>query len=173
MAQHWGRGEGPLPGLLQSTPMKKVLKAFAILVIGAHLAAMVAALIIKLTRRSEGDEESDVVDLVTVYDGLELTSRARNFLGGTALTMFGGAEIDLRGATLDPAGAHLEVRTVFGGTEIIVPGDWNVVLEAHSIMGGSENSARATGPGEGPTLRVHALTAFGGLDICTRPRKEE
>ncbi len=172
MAQHWGRGEGPLPGLLQSTPMKKVLKAFAILVIGAHLAAMVAALIIKLTRPSQGDEESDVVDLVTVYSGLEFASRARNFLGGTLLTMFGGSEIDLRGAAIDPAGADLEVRTVFGGTEILVPEGWNVALEAQNFMGGSENRVKSTGAGDGPTLRVHALTVFGGLDISTRPPAE-
>lgn len=158
--------------LLQSRTMKRTLKAFGLLAIAAYLAAVVAALIIKLTRPSHGDEESDTVDLVTIFTGLELASRARSFLGGTVLTMFGGAEIDLRNATPDPEGACLEVRTIFGGTEILVPEEWNVVLDAQSILGGSENRAGATGATEGPTLRVHALTVFGGLDISSRPRSE-
>jgi hypothetical protein len=47
-------------------------------------------------------------------------STATAFRGGTLDCWYGGGIVDLRDATLDPAGAHLEVKAVFGGAQILV-----------------------------------------------------
>ena len=153
--------------------MRKLLKLVGFLTLTGYLATMLAALIIRLLRPSRGDEDSNELDLVTAYNGLELASRAPAFRGGASLTMFGGADIDLRAATLDPAGADLTVQTIFGGTNLVVPEGWNVLLDDRTIMGGSDNSTVGDGSGEGPALRVRALTLFGGLEISSRSRRDD
>jgi predicted membrane protein len=82
----------------------------------------------------------------------------------------GGAEIDLRGVTLDPTGAHLQVKTYLGGTEIIVPDDWRVVFDSRSYLGGAE-CARPAGElaEDAPTLTIEALTVMGGVDVSRKP----
>ena len=63
-------------------------------------------------------------------------SRATSFRGGSLLCWFGGGTVDLRGATLDPAGARLTIRAIFGGGLLVVPDDWQVDLKVIGIMGG-------------------------------------
>ncbi len=67
------------------------------------------------------DEDADELDIAAIFDGLEARSRATSFRGGEILVWYGGGTLDLREATLDPAGATLRVRAIFGGLEVIVP----------------------------------------------------
>jgi len=64
------------------------------------------------------DPSADEVDLRAIFESLEFTSTATAFRGGTIECWFGGGSVDLRGATLDPAGATLRVRAIFGGASI-------------------------------------------------------
>jgi hypothetical protein len=66
---------------------------------------------------SMGDEESDT-------NGRNLVSYSEGFRGGTALTIAGGSVIDLRNASLAPEGARLQLSTVMGGTNVLVPRGW-------------------------------------------------
>ena len=53
-------------------------------------------------------------------DGTSFASTAPSFRGGRVLSWYAGTDVDLRDAKLDPAGAHLEIRTVFAGTRVVV-----------------------------------------------------
>jgi iron-sulfur cluster assembly accessory protein len=77
---------------------------------------------------------------------------------------------NLRGATLDPAGAHLTIRAIFGGGLLVVPDDWQVDLRVIGIMGGVGDGRDARGrQADGPRLVVDGFALFGGFGITSRP----
>jgi hypothetical protein len=53
---------------------------------------MGAAAFVRHAVPSHGDEESDELALVAVFDGINLASRAKAFKGGSMLAWFGGIE---------------------------------------------------------------------------------
>lgn len=150
--------------------MKRIATQFVVwsvalmtLVIAACVAV---ALIVKRRVPSEGDEESDELTWVTIFDGGERKSRAKAFRGGTWLAAFGGGELDLREATLDPGGAHLKLRAMMGGGELKVPREWRVEVLSRSVMGGVQSTVPQTDDSlDRPVLRVEARALMGGFAI--------
>ncbi len=132
----------------------------------------------KARREREGalpfDEDADELDVAVIFEGLEANSRASSFRGGEIVASYGGGKLDLRGATLDPAGATLRVRAIFGGLEIIVPDSWPVEVHATSVFGGVDD---ATDPAAAdplsPTLVLDVLPLFGGTSVRARRRPPE
>jgi predicted membrane protein len=153
--------------------MGRTLKVVILVLVALNAALVGVALYVKSRMKQWGDEESDAVELVAIMGGLEFASRARSFNGGTVFTMMGGAEIDLRGATLDPDGAYLQVRTYFGGTEIVVPEDWRITFDSRAYLGGADGpKPPADLPEDAPRLTIEALTVFGGLDVKRKPAQK-
>lgn len=144
----------------------------------AALAALavppIIAAYLKQTRPSRGGETSDDLDLVTIFEGRELRSRATSFRGGEVLCWYGGGLVDLTRATLDPAGAYLKATCLFGGFELRVPNDWHVDLRSSSVMGGIGDARPTAGaaPEGAPTLVVDAFCIFGGIGV-TGPRPDD
>jgi hypothetical protein len=136
------------------------------------LAAVVAKA--RLAGTDETDETADEINLVAIFDGVDVTSRAASFRGGNVLAWYGRGDLDLRGATLDPAGARLRARSIFGGLRILVPVSWRVEVHSVAVFGGVGNS---TDPSKAdpasPTLTIDALSAFGGLAIVNEPDEDE
>lgn len=69
----------------------------------------------------EGLEASDT-DIVAVFDD-RVVERTGTFVGGSTTAVFGDIRLDLHRASLDPAGATLQVTTVFGDLDLEVPAD--------------------------------------------------
>lgn len=115
-----------------------------------------------------GNVHGDVGDSLNsfhVFSGSTLTSRSKQFKGGSVSAVFGGAEIDLRGAELAP-NATLDIFMAFGGVEMKVPTGWNVVIRGFPIFGGFENKATGESlPANAPTLVVNATVLFGGMEV--------
>jgi predicted membrane protein len=132
----------------------------------SSIAAGIAALVMKRRTTSIGTPESDEVALTAIFEPVEFESTATAFRGGDLLCWFSGTDIDLRGATLDPGGAYLTVRVLFGGGRIIVPDEWQVDLDVTAILGGVGDArpmrARAT---DAPRLVVDGYVVFGGFAI--------
>jgi hypothetical protein len=129
------------------------------------VASAIAAAVAKRRLVSIGGPEDDEVELVAIFGSLDFRSVARSFRRGSLLSWFAGTQLDLRGATLDPAGGDLEVRTIFAGTNVVVPEGWRVSVDGPAIFGA--NSAR-TGPEPepgAPELRIRALALFGGTSV--------
>ena len=127
----------------------------------------------KARREREGalpfDEDADELDLAVIFDGLEARSRATAFRGGEILAWYGGGMLDLREATLDPAGATLRVRAIFGGLEIIVPESWPIEAHASSVFGGVDDETDPAMVDHSlPTLIVDIRAIFGGAAVHTR-----
>lgn len=123
------------------------------------------ALLLGRTLGSREATNADRIDQFVMFSGADIVSNSKQFSGGSVSAVFGGAEVDLRGAR-PAAGASLDVFTAFGGVDIIVPEGWSVTMHGFPLFGGFEN---ATG-GEpldptAPTLDVHALVLFGGVEV--------
>ena len=119
------------------------------------------------------DPAADEVDLVASFGPLEFHSESGAFRGGSVTTMFGGGEVDLRDATLDPAGATLQIKTLFGGGNLVVPESWNVETKLVGIGGVGDGRPKIERPADAPTLRLEGTTVFGGWGITSTPNNEE
>jgi hypothetical protein len=139
-----------------------------IIVLNAVFVGVMVAL--KRAMPSMGDEDSDEISLVSILEGRELKSRAASFRGGSALNVTAGQVIDLRGATLAPGGAFLEVRTVMGGTAVAVPEDWPVEVRSQAYMGSVTNRIEDSPDDDRDGLTIDAVAVMGSIDIAHKPQ---
>lgn len=102
------------------------------------------------------------------FSGSEQVFLEPVFRGGSIRAVFGGMELDLRHTSLPEGSVFLRVDAVFGGVEIKVPDDWNIVLESHSIFGGVQDERGPYKLSErdgGRKLVIVANCVFGGCSI--------
>jgi predicted membrane protein len=136
--------------------------------------AVAGSLLAALVARSRIDEVTEPdAERLTIVSALrqgDVRNRSGAFQGGSVLTMFGRTRLDLRRATPADRGAHLEVTTLFGATEISVPDTWVVTVMGPAAFGA--NHVAVTDPAEvgpgAPRLTISARTGFGGLEVVSR-----
>jgi hypothetical protein len=130
----------------------------------------IAAAFAKRTLPSRGDEESDELALVAVFDGIDLKSRAQAFRGGSLLSWFGGIALDLSEAELAD-GAHLSVNTFVGGIAIKTPPNWRIEGDVKSVFGGVRTDSPARDDPDAPVLTIEGLALVGGIALqgATQP----
>lgn len=154
------------------------MKRLVIIAVGL-LVALQASLIalgvaLKVRSRPPVEPGEDEVAVAAVFGEQKVHNDSAAFGGGSSLVYMGAAEIDLTDAALDPLGAHLDVRTFLGATEIYVPEGWRVSVRSNVIAGDVENLASGRGlPDDAPELEVDALTICGALEIISGPRTRE
>ena len=91
------------------------------------------------------------------------------------VTVFGGAEIDLRDAILPGREITMRAVTVCGGLSITVPPEMRVVDSGVAIFGGrdvSGDSAESAAP-DSPVLRLQGACVFGGVSVKHKPRRSQ
>lgn len=147
----------------------KLIRAISLLLLGWFAFVAVAAILAATRRRAAvpQDPAADEVDLVANFRPLEFHSESGAFRGGTVTTWFGGGTLDLRDATLDPAGATIHASTLFGGGNLIVPETWNVETRIVGIGGAGDGRPKVERPAEAPTLRLEGTAIFGGWGITS------
>lgn len=140
----------------------------------AATASALAALKLKQSAPPRPDAADDEIDLVVVMDGTSFSSTAPAFRGGRVISWYAGTDVDLRNATLDPGGAHLEIRTVFAGTRVVVAPGVSVRTSGPAIFGGVMNPFKAIEPApDAAGLEIGGCTVFGGLQIVVAEQGEE
>lgn len=144
--------------------MKRVLKRMAKLLLAATVAVPVIAQLVKRLVPEHGDERSDHFQIVCLMQGRHWRSEAPHLQSGIIVTVAGGVEVDLRGATLAPDGAHLRLTTLMGGIDIRVPDEWHVRLEGRAFMGANDLVRVSDRPGR-PDLTVECVTLMGGVQV--------
>jgi len=112
----------------------------------------------------------DKIDDVSIFGGGTKIISSSNFQGGNITAIFGGSEINLINCQLAEGDNILDVLCVFGGTTIILPKEWNVVINVTSILGGFSNKA-IRNPSvvidQSRTLHIKGLAMFGGGEVKT------
>lgn len=112
----------------------------------------------------------DKIDDVSIFGGGTKIISSNNFQGGNVTAIFGGSEINLINCQLAEGDNVLDVLCVFGGTTIILPKEWNVVINVTSVLGGFSNKA-IRNPSividQTRTLHIKGLAMFGGGEVKT------
>jgi predicted membrane protein len=105
------------------------------------------------------------LDLLQFMGGTKTVVTTQDFKGGQATAVMGGCEIDLRHASM-PEGraAVIDTFAFWGGIEIRVPDDWEVVSQGGAALGGFVNNARSA-PGAKRRLVVTGLAIMGGVEV--------
>lgn len=142
----------------------RLLRVLLLLLAGSIAGFAAAAAMLRGWLPSRGDEASDELALVAIFDGIQMESRSEAFHGGSILAWFGGVELDLTEATLAP-GARLDLRAAVGGVAIKVPMGWRVDAEATAFVGGVDVSVPEPDDPDAPTLVVRVASVFGGVAI--------
>jgi hypothetical protein len=79
--------------------------------------------------------------------------------------MLCGCEVDLRYATMPEGGeAVIDAFAFWGGVEIKVPEDWEVVNRVSAFMGGVDNKTRPL-PNATRRLVVTGTAIMGGIEV--------
>ncbi|SEW06268.1 LiaF transmembrane domain-containing protein [Halobacterium jilantaiense] len=121
------------------------------------------------SRRTRGvsvdASDAGTVSIVSLFSGTQRRVTGAGFRGGDVFVAFGGAELDLRDATVSNPPATVECLVAFGGAELHVPEDWTVDLDVLSLFGGSEDTRPPTGTDGEVDLVVTGLALFGGVSV--------
>ncbi len=144
--------------------MKRMWQLVLKIMLAGAVAVPVIAQLVKRLVPEHGDERSNHFQIVCLMQGRHWRSEAPNLESGTIVTVAGGVEVDLRGATLAPEGAHLRLTTLMGGIDVRIPDHWHVRLDGKAFMGANDLIGSRDPHGE-PLLTVDCLAVMGGIQI--------
>jgi predicted membrane protein len=108
----------------------------------------------------------DDFDAVTVFGDRRTLVKPGRFTGGSVVTVFGDADVDLTATTIDDRAA-IDGVTVFGDVDLVVPPHWHVTSDGLTLLGDvnvAPPTAAADG-GDAPELRLDLVTVFGDVKV--------
>jgi predicted membrane protein len=108
-------------------------------------------------------------DDFVIFGGREIFINSKDFPGGKITSIFGGAEYDLRQASLSRNGAVVDCVCIFGGSGFKVPPDWTIRNEVTTIFGAFTDkrgmSVHEVSSDPSKTLIIKGFSAFGGVEV--------
>lgn len=118
----------------------------------------------KEAKRKLKESGEPVKQYAAVFSGQDVNYSGEIFKSAQVNAIFGGVQFDLSNAVIAD-GAVLDICSVFGGIDIILPPDVNVKINTSSVFGGIDDK-RTTKPVNGAvTLYITGSCIFGGADI--------
>jgi predicted membrane protein len=114
---------------------------------------------------------NDILDETAIFGGRNMSLVSEQFRGGKITAIFGGSKVNL--LYCKPVdGCIIDVATIFGGTKIIVPENWNIKTEVVSIFGGFEDkrgNSVISRVDQSKIVVIKGVAIFGGGEITTMP----
>jgi len=108
----------------------------------------------------------DFFEDIAIFGGGERKIVTPNFKGGRMVAMFGGSKMDLTHCNIAPGDRPMvEVVSIFGGSGLVVPSDWNVKVEVFNIFGGYVDKRISSQVDYNKTLIIKGVTIFGGGEV--------
>lgn len=108
----------------------------------------------------------DFFEDVAFFGGGERKVVTPNFKGGRMVAVFGGSKVDLTRSAIAPdTKPVIEAVSIFGGSTLIVPADWNVRVEVFNIFGAYVDKRIASQIDYSKTLLIKGVTIFGGGEV--------
>jgi hypothetical protein len=102
-----------------------------------------------------------------IFSGFKRKITDGNFRGAHLTAIFGGGELNLRQAGMEGDSAVVYATAIFGGIEIKVPENWQVISEGTGIFGGFTDQT-AHLPSNYPGVKkliVKGEAVFGGVEV--------
>lgn len=114
----------------------------------------------------ETKDKEEYIDVHAVFGGVKKNVQSKNFKGGEIVCFMGGAEISFMQADIQHP-VVLEINNVFGGTKLIIPGNWEVKIEVSATFGGVEDkrSFHNAVPDAEKKIILRGSCVFGGIEI--------
>ncbi len=112
--------------------------------------------------------EDGMIEEVSIFGGSNKIYYINNFKGGNIVSIFGGSEINLSNCNLAEGDNNLEITIIFGGTTLIVPPGWKIVVDVLPILGGFSDSRRNipdSNIDEDKILYIKGIIIFGGGEL--------
>ncbi len=107
----------------------------------------------------------DNQNIVSIFGGSNLGGRWTLGKKIRSISIFGGSNIDLTDADFSRPQVTIEVFCLFGGDNIYVPENVNVVSNVFCIFGGIDNKAPSIADRNAPTITIEGVALFGGVNI--------
>jgi predicted membrane protein len=108
---------------------------------------------------------NSVLSAMAILGNVERRNNSQDFRGGSATSVMGRCEIDLRAAAISSGNEPvLEVFAMWGGIEIRVPPDWTVVSHVDPIMGGYEDHTQPPKE-ESKRFLIRGAVIMGGIEV--------
>ncbi|HYS54283.1 MAG TPA: DUF5668 domain-containing protein [Thermoanaerobaculia bacterium] len=131
-----------------------------LILVGA--AIVIRALGFRLPTSTIGDSDQ----IWAVLNQRKVRDTARDYNGGSIFAFMGGCELDLTEAEIIHSPAIIDTFAMWGGIEIYVPENWEVVGEVVPFMAGFEMKTGAGTPER--RLIVRGATVMGGIEVKRR-----
>jgi Domain of unknown function (DUF1707)/Cell wall-active antibiotics response 4TMS YvqF len=112
--------------------------------------------------------------IVAIFGGAVRKGRWRVPPSSTVVTVFGGADLDLRDAILPGREITIKAVSVFGGMSITIPPEMRVVDSGVAVFGGRDvtgETPESEAP-NAPVLRIQGACVFGGISIKHKQRRD-
>jgi hypothetical protein len=160
-----------LGGAAAVTGVGLVLLAWQLDLVGAVLLplALIGAGLVVLFRAPHA-ESARVVDpnvsLLALFGSRDTRVGAARFEGGRAVAVFGGVDLDLRDTALPQEGASLELVSVFGDVNVLLPMGWRIEVAGPVILGDLEDRTLGA-PAGAPVLHIRATVVLGDVELRT------
>jgi hypothetical protein len=103
------------------------------------------------------------LNVFVVMSGNKIRKDGQDFRGGEITAVMGGAEIDLRQASIQ-GDAVLNLFVTCGGAVLKVPADWIVVSNVIPVMGGIEDKT-VPPPVAAKRLILEGYVVMGGVEV--------
>jgi hypothetical protein len=105
-----------------------------------------------------------------IMGGGDRTGRWRVAPRCTVVNVMGGADLDLRQASVEAAETEITVWSLMGGSTIVVPEGVEVDAGGVAFLGGNDVRLGGPSPPPGaPRLRIRCRSLLGGSDVTTVP----
>ena len=113
----------------------------------------------------------DFVEDTAIFGGGNSKFTSTNFRGGRITAIFGGSDLNMLDATPSPEGCVIDELVIFGGSNLIIPDDWQVKSEVVSIFGGfSDKRLMPMKVNSEKMVIIKGVVLFGGIELKSYPR---
>ena len=99
-----------------------------------------------------------------ILAGIEEKVTEKDFKGANIYAIFGGVDLDLRQIELKED-VVINAYSIFGGTSLLVPDNYNVKVNSTAILGGNDNKVHNEENKKQKTIYINCLSIFGGCEI--------
>ncbi|MEX2425454.1 MAG: DUF5668 domain-containing protein [Thermomicrobiaceae bacterium] len=133
-----------------------------LVLIGAGL-----SLVIRGFGGGRAPDRNDRLNLFSAMSEQHVRSEAVAFRSASLTSLLGEMKLDLRGATLDPGGAQVDVFCLMGDLTVFVPRGWRITVNGVPLLADfqDETESQPDLPPDAPELSVTGVAILADVDV--------
>lgn len=110
-------------------------------------------------------DQKGIVNYHGIFGGVEERVKSKDFQGANIYSIFGGVDLDLRDITLKQEAIVINAYSIFGGATLLLPEDYNIILNSSAILGANENKVKNDFVEGRKTIYINCISIFGGTEL--------